>query len=141
MLDVSTFFMNPAVLVLKKWLNLLEVTIVVVIIGILVTVAYPAWRVFAAHKTNWSKSQSQCLLYTTQKIFFAINWTYADSPGKLYFELESGASSRYEITLTEEHSSFTATSMGNLNDDTALDIWTIDQNKNLQNILNDITPE
>ena len=36
--------------------------------------------------------------------------------------------------------SFSATAKGNL-DNTALDIWTIDQNKNFQNIMNDITPE
>ena len=40
-----------------------------------------------------------------------------------------------------DSSSFTATAKGNLDDDTALDIWTIDQNKNLQNIMNDITSE
>ena len=40
---------------------------------------------------------------------------------------------------TGDSSSFTATAKGNLDDDTALDIWTIDQNKNLQNIINDIT--
>ena len=37
--------------------------------------------------------------------------------------------------------SFTPTAKGHLDDDTALDIWTIDQNKNLQNIINDITSE
>ena len=42
---------------------------------------------------------------------------------------------------TGDTSSFTATAKGNLGDDTALDIWTIDQNKNLQNIINDITSE
>ena len=39
---------------------------------------------------------------------------------------------------TGDSSSFTATAKGNLDDDTALDIWTIDQNKNL---INDITSE
>ena len=42
---------------------------------------------------------------------------------------------------TGDSSSFTATAKGNLDDDTALDIWTIDQNKNLPNIMNDITSE
>ena len=40
---------------------------------------------------------------------------------------------------TGDSSSFTATAKGNLDDDTALDIWTIDQNKNLQKIMNNIT--
>ena len=42
---------------------------------------------------------------------------------------------------TGDFSSFTATAKGNLGDDTALDIWTMDQNKNLQNIINDIMSE
>ena len=42
---------------------------------------------------------------------------------------------------TGDSSSFTATAKGSLDDDTALDIWTIDQNKNLQNIMNEITSE
>ena len=42
---------------------------------------------------------------------------------------------------TGDSSSFTATAKGNLGDDTALDIWTMDQNKNLQNIINDIMSE
>lgn len=42
---------------------------------------------------------------------------------------------------TGDSSSFTATAIGTLDDDTALDIWTIGQNKNLHNIINDITSE
>ena len=42
---------------------------------------------------------------------------------------------------TGDISSFTATAKGNLDDDTALVIWTIDQNKNFLNIMNDITSE
>ena len=42
---------------------------------------------------------------------------------------------------TGDSSSFTATAKGNLDDDTTLDIWTIDKNKNLQNIMNEITSE
>ena len=42
---------------------------------------------------------------------------------------------------TGDSSSFTATAKGNLDDDTALDIWTIGQKKNLQNLINDITSE
>ena len=42
---------------------------------------------------------------------------------------------------TGDSYSFTATAKGNLEDDTALDIWTIDPKKNLQNIMNDTTSE
>ena len=42
---------------------------------------------------------------------------------------------------TGDLSSFTFTAKDNLDEDIALDIWTIDKNKNLQNIINDITSE
>ena len=42
---------------------------------------------------------------------------------------------------TGDSSSFTANTKDNLDDNTPLDIWTIDQNKNLQKIMNDITSE
>ena len=42
---------------------------------------------------------------------------------------------------TGDSSSFTANAKSNLDDDTAIDIWTIDQNKNLQKIMTDITSE
>ena len=42
---------------------------------------------------------------------------------------------------TGDNSSFTATAKSNIGDDAELDIWKIDQNKNLQNIMNEITFE
>ena len=42
---------------------------------------------------------------------------------------------------TGDSSSLTVTTKDNLDDDTALDIWTMNQNKNLQNIINDIMSE
>ena len=42
---------------------------------------------------------------------------------------------------TGDSSSLTTTAKGNLDDDTALDIWPIEQIKNLQKIMNDITSE
>ena len=59
---------------------------------------------------------------------------------KLDVQLESGGSPRYAIALSSNSTSFTATAKGNL-DDTVLDIWKNDQNKTLQNTINDITSE
>ena len=78
-------------------------------------------------------------IYTAQKIYFVTNQTYADTMSKLDVQLESGGSARYTITLSGNSTSFTATAKGNLDDDTVLDIWKNDQNKTLQNTINDIT--
>ena len=80
-------------------------------------------------------------IYTAQKIYFVTNQTYADTMSKLDVQLESGGSARYTIALSGNSTSFTATAKGNLDDDAVLDIWKNDQNKTLQNTINDITYE
>ena len=121
--------------------SLLEVMIVVVIIGILATLAYPSLEGYLQRSKQTEAKVGLSAVYTAQKIYFAINQTYADSLSNLDVQLETGGSSRYSITLTGSSSSFTATAKGNLDDDAVLDIWTIDQNKTLQNTVSDITSE
>jgi len=126
---------------LSRGFSLLEVMIVVVIIGILATLAYPSLEGYLQRSKQTEAKVGLSAVYTAQKIYFAINQTYADSLSNLDVHLETGGSSRYSITLTGSSSSFTATAKGNLDDDAVLDIWTIDQNKTLQNTVSDITSE
>ncbi len=58
---------------------------------------------------------------------------------ELDIQLESRGSARYAITLYGNSTSFSVTAKGNLDDDTVLDICTVDQNKTLQNTINDNT--
>ena len=125
-----------------RWgFSLLEVMIVVVIIGILVTLAYPSLEGYLQRSKQTEAKVGLSGVYTAQKIYFAINQTFADSLSNLDVQLETGGSSRYSITLAGSSSSFTATAKGNLDDDAVLDIWTIDQNKTLQDPVSDITSE
>ena len=78
MLDVGTFFMNSAARCLKKGFSLLEVMIVVVIIGILATLVYPNMEGFLKRSKQTEAKVSLSAVYTTQKIYFAVNQTYAD---------------------------------------------------------------
>ena len=126
---------------LRRGFSLLEVMIVVVIIGILATLAYPSLEGYLQRSKQTEAKVGLSAVYTAQKIYFAINQTYADSLSNLDVQLETGGSSRYSITLTGSSSSFTATAKGNLDDDAVLEIWTIDQNKTLQNTVCDITSE
>lgn len=125
----------------RRGFSLLEVMIVVVIIGILATLAYPSLEGYLQRSKQTEAKVGLSAVYTAQKIYFAINQTYADSLSNLDVQLETGGSSRYSITLTGSSSSFTATAKGNLDDDAVLDIWTIDKNKTLQNTVSDITSE
>ena len=136
-----TFCIISRVKRLRQGFSLLEVVIVVVIIGILSTLAYPILEGYLQRSKQTEAKVGLSAVYTAQKIYFAINQTYADSLSNLDVQLETGGSSRYSITLTGSSSSFTATAKGNLDDDVVLDIWTIDQNKTLQNTVSDITSE
>ena len=133
--------MKSRVRELRRGFSLLEVMIVVVIIGILATLAYPSLEAYLQRAKQTEAKVSLSAIYTAQKIYFATNQTYADTLSKLDVQLESGGSARHAITLTGDSTSFTATAKGNLDDDAVLDIWTIDQNKTLQNTVNDITSE
>ena len=70
------------------------------------------------------------VIYTAQKIYLVTNQTYADTMSKLHVQLEPGGSARYIIALSGNSTSFTATAISNLDDDTILDIYTVYQNKN-----------
>ena len=121
--------------------TLIELLVVIVIIGILATLAYPSLEAYLQRSKQTEAKVSLSAIFTAQKIYFATNQTYADTISKLDVQLESGGSALYDITLTGNNTSFTATARGNLDDDAVLDTWTIDHNQNLQNTVNDITSE
>jgi prepilin-type N-terminal cleavage/methylation domain-containing protein len=139
--NVHTFCMKNMVCKLRSGFSLLEVMIVVVIIGILATLAYPSLEAYLLRSKQTEAKVSLSAIFTAQKIYFATNQTYADTLSKLDVQMESGGSARYDITVTGNSTTFTATAKGNLDDDAVLDTWTIDQSKNLQNTVNDITSE
>ena len=111
------------------------------IIVILATLAYPSLEAYVQRSKQTEAKVSLSAIFTAQKIYFATNQTYADTLSKLDVQLESGGSVRYDITITGKSKSLTATAKGNLDDNAVLDTWTIEQSKNLQNTVNDITSE
>ncbi len=136
-----TFCIASVVCATRRGFSLLEVMIVVVIIGILASLAYPSLEGYLLRAKQTEAKVSLSALYTAQKIYFATNQTYADDLLKLDVQLDTGGDSRYNITLTGDATSFTATAKGNLDDDAALDTWSIDQDKSLQNSVSDITTD
>ena len=127
----------PAV---RRGFSLMEVMIVVVIIGILATLAYPSLEGYLL-RTRQSEAQATLsAIHTAQKIHHAMNQTYASALSELDVEIDSGASYTYTLP-TATGSTFTAQATANLDDDAAIDTWTIDQNKTLQNTINDITTD
>ena len=119
--------------------SLMEVMIVVFIIGILAALAYPNLEKYLKRARQTEAKTNLSAIYTAQKIYFTLNQSYADDINKLDLSLVQG--DPYTFTMEASKSTFKAQAEGNIDDDDALDIWTIDQNKILFNDKDNVTAE
>ena len=119
--------------------SLMEVMIVVVIIGILAALAYPNLEKYLKRARQTEAKTNLSAIYTAQKIYFTLNQSYADNINKLDLSLVQG--DPYTFTMEASTSTFKAQAEGNIDDDDALDIWTIDQDKDLHYTTDDVTAE
>ena len=117
--------------------SLMEVMIVVVIIGILAALAYPTLEKYLKIARQTEAKTNLSAIYTAQKIYFTLHQSYADDINELDLSLAQGL---YTYTIQEASTStFKAQAEGNIDD--VLDTWTIDQDNNLLNTIEDVTAE
>ena len=119
--------------------SLMEVMIVVVIIGILAALAYPNLEKYLKRARQTEAKTNLSAIYTAQKIYFSLHQSYVDDINELDLSLAQGL---YTYTIQDASTStFKAQAEGNIDDDEALDIWTIEQNKILFNDKDNVTAE
>ena len=119
--------------------SLMEVMIVVVIIGILAALAYPNLEKYLKRARQTEAKTNLSAIYTAQKIYFSLHQSYVDDINELDLSLAQGL---YTYTIQDASTStFKAQAEGNIDDDEALDIWTIDQNKILFTDKDNVTAE
>ena len=120
--------------------SLMEVMIVVVIIGILAAFAYPNLEKYLKRARQTEAKTNLSAIYTAQKIYFTLYQSYADDINELDLSLAQG--DPYTFTIQEASTStFKAQAEGNIDDDDELDTWSIDQDKNLFNTIDDVIAE
>ena len=119
--------------------SLMEVMIVVVIIGILAALAYPNLEKYLKRARQTEAKTNLSAIYTAQKIYFTLHQSYAEDINELDLSLVQG--DPYTFTMEASTSTFKAQAEGNIDDDDALDIWTIDQDKDLRYTTDDVTAE
>ena len=117
----------------------MEVMIVVVIIGILAALGYPTLEKYLKIARQTDAKTNLSAIYTAQKIYFTLHQSYTKDINELDLSLAQGL---YTYTIQDASTStFKAQAEGNIDDDEALDIWTIEQNKILFNDKDNVTAE
>jgi prepilin-type N-terminal cleavage/methylation domain-containing protein len=131
----------------SKGFTLIELMIVVVIIGILAALAIPR---FMRSTTKSKQSEAKQLLkqiYVMQRAYrqefnsYCLNGATASAAAPTGFArlgVDIMATSRYTYTMTSATANaFVCTATGNLDDDAAIDTWTMNQTGALVNTIDD----
>lgn len=132
-----------------------ELMIVVAIIGILAVIAIPNFLKYQARAKQSEAKTNLAALYASEMAHFAEKNTYVDNFNEIGFSV-TGSSQLYYYELGRSHSGtlppgctastldnvsatgFTAVATGNIDGDPTCDVWTIDENKTLLNVTNDV---
>ncbi len=132
--------------------TLIELMIVVVIISILAAMAIPR---FMAASTKTKQSEAKLILkqiYVNERTYRQQEATNAyfipagpaskanpTAFNEIWIEIADNA--KYTFTIVANGDGFIATAQGNIDDDAALDTWTIDDKGILQCLCDDITED
>ena len=123
----------------RKGFTLIELMIVVVIIGILAALAIPR---FMQATTKSKQSEAKQLLkqvYTMDRAFRQETGSYSLVLNTIGVEVMAGNRYAYVITSTDVTANFLCTATGDLDDDATIDTWTINEDGELLNTINDVT--
>ncbi len=140
----------------QKGFSLTELMIVVAIIGILLTVAVPNFLKYQAKAKQTEARANLAALHTAEIAYFAENNGYIDDFNAIGFAV-SGSSQRYYYEIGKSSigtlppgctastldqaspNAFVAVAIGNIDGDSTCDVWTINEDKILKNVTNDVS--
>jgi type IV pilus assembly protein PilA len=120
----------------SKGFTLIELMIVVAIIGILAAIAIPNFLRYQA-KTKQSEAKTNLsAIFTSEVAYFGERDTYG-TVATIGWAPEGHTRYLYSVTA-HGATSFLANASGNVDTDATMDVWTINQLKDLVNTTNDV---
>lgn len=140
----------------SRGFSLTELMIVVAIIGILAAIAIPNFMKYQARAKQAEAKNNLVALHTGEIAYFAENNGYVDDFNAIGFGV-TGSSQRYYYELGKassgtlppgctastldgvSNSTFTAVAIANIDGDSTCDVWTINEDKSLVNVVNDVS--
>lgn len=120
--------------------TLTELLVVLAIIGILVLLALPNLMPLISKTRSTEAKQNLAYLHSLQKAFYLENSKYSPDLKVLGFELEDANSAQYSYEVISAGNTgykARATAKTDFDNDGSINVWEIDQQKNLK----EITPD
>ena len=135
--------------------SLTELMIVVAIIGILAAIAIPNFLKYQARAKQAEAKNNLVAIHAGELAYFAENNKYSDDFNAIGFGV-TGASQRYYYELGKSSAgtlpsgctasnldkvsdnAFTAVAIANIDNDATCDVWSINEQKTLTNVTNDV---
>ena len=128
----------------NKGFSLMEILIVIVIIGILATLAVPKYMSITRKAKEAEAKLMLNQVHTLQESYYSENDVYADTIEKLGFEHEKlisdGGKARFRIAIEKgnmESYKATATSIVDFDKDGNFSVWEVDEEGKITNVYPD----
>jgi type IV pilus assembly protein PilA len=120
-----------------KGFTLIELMIVVAIIGILAAIAIPNFLKYQAKSRQSEAKQNLGSIFTSQIAYYGENNTFGNTFASIGWGPEGTTRYAYTVDVASA-GSFSAIAQGNIDTDTTVDYWSINQEKALVNNTNDV---
>lgn len=122
----------------RRGLSLMEALVTLVIIAVISGMVYPRFqKMIARSKQTEAKTILQAV-YMGQNAYKTANQVYANDLSLLDISIPEDAKYVYTLEPSKNPNQFSVKAVSNLDDDSVLDEWAIDQTNNLVNRVNDV---
>jgi type IV pilus assembly protein PilE len=119
--------------------TLTELLVVLAIIGILLLVAIPNLMPVVSKARSTEAKQNLAYIHSLEKSWYMEHSKYSSDLKELGFEIENTEDAQYSYAVSSSGATFTATATAvtDFDNDGQINVWTIDQSKNME----EVTPD